>query len=62
VNERQPPGGDTISVYGIFDRNGQFLERVKVPASQTVLGFGRGVVYLGTTEAGRTVVMMARFR
>jgi hypothetical protein len=63
VDERQPPGGDTVSVYGIFDRNGRFMERVKVPASQSVLGFGAGgIVYLGVVEGGRTAIAMARFR
>jgi hypothetical protein len=63
VDERQPPGGDTISVYGIFNRKGEFLERVKVPASQTVRGFGPGgAVYLTTVDGGRTTVLMARFR
>jgi hypothetical protein len=63
VDERQPPGGDTISVYGIFDRKGQFLERVKVPATQTIRGFGPGgVIYLTMVDGGRATVLKRRFK
>jgi hypothetical protein len=63
IDERQPPGGDTITVYGIFDRNGQFLERVKVPESQTIVGFGPGgMVYVATIEGGRSYLLGVRFR
>jgi hypothetical protein len=63
IRERPAGGGDSVSVYGIFDRRGQFLERVKVPAPETVIGFGPGgLVYLTTTDGGRVTVRAARFR
>jgi hypothetical protein len=63
VNELQPRGGDTISVYGIFDRRGQFLERVKLPATQQLLGFGPGgAVYVRVMDGGRATVLKRTFR
>jgi hypothetical protein len=63
VDERQPSGGDTVSVYGIFDTKGQFLDRVKVPATQSVMAFGPGgVVYLTTVDGGRTTLLKRRFK
>ena len=63
VNERQPPGGDTITVFGIFDRKARFLERVKVAPGELVRGFGAGgVVYLTTVDGGRTTVIARRFK
>ena len=63
VDERQPVAGDSITVYGIFDKKGNFLERVKVPASQTVVSFGPGgAVYLATVDGGRSTILRARFR
>ena len=44
-------------VYDVVNRQGQLVERVKLPPNRTILGFGPGgVVYLGARE-GRTMTI-----
>jgi hypothetical protein len=62
VRELLPPGADSVSVYGIFDRKGEFVDRIKVPTAYRVVGFGPGgSVYMTTVEGGRTTVLRAQF-
>ena len=46
----KPTAGGAI--YDVIDRTGKLIDRVQVPASTTIVGFGKGgVVYLGKRDA-----------
>jgi hypothetical protein len=48
--ERAPLGSKAPLVYDVIDRNGQIVDRVRMPANAAVLGFGPGgSVYLSIT-------------
>jgi hypothetical protein len=48
-----PPG----SVYDLIDTRGIVVDRVRVPGGASVIGFGRGVVYLETTTLAEGTVI-----
>lgn len=57
------PGGAAVaSVYDVVDRGGRLIDRITVPAGLTVVGFGRGVVYVSSREAWGTSVAKYRIR
>jgi hypothetical protein len=63
VAERVARGADSVRVYGIFNRKGEFPERVRIPATQSLAGFGPGGdVYLTEINAGRLTLVKARYR
>jgi hypothetical protein len=63
VAERAMPGADPGRVYGIFNKKGEFLERVRIPPTQSLAGFGAGgEVYLIEVDAGRLTLVKARYR
>lgn len=49
IPTRPTPGG---AIYDVIDRAGKLVDRVQVPVSTTIAGFGKGgVVYLGMRDA-----------
>jgi hypothetical protein len=55
IQEAQPPGGDTVKVFTVIDRRGALVDRVKVPDTYFLQGFGPGgAVYFTTLDAGRS--------
>ncbi|HTR78859.1 MAG TPA: hypothetical protein VMH39_12140 [Gemmatimonadaceae bacterium] len=56
-----PPAPDgPPPIYDIVNRAGRLVDRVRLPATMTLAGFGHGVVYLSVREGGGTV--LARYR
>ena len=49
-------------VYDVINRAGQLVERVQVPENRTIVGFGKGVVYLVHRESGKAKLERASLR
>jgi hypothetical protein len=52
---------DPVPVYDIFDGGGHLVERIALPPSTRLAGFGRGVVYLARTDAD-DLLWLGRYR
>jgi hypothetical protein len=63
VAEAKPVATDSTQVYGVFDRKGAFVDRVRIPARHTLVGFGpNNAVYLSVMEANRATLVKVRFK
>jgi hypothetical protein len=63
VAESKAAPTDSTQVYGVFDRKGAFVDRVRIPARHTLVGFGPGnAVYLSVTDANRATLVKVRFK
>ena len=47
-------------VYDVVNREGRLVDRVQLPASLSLAGFGPGVVYLTSREGTGTVIVKYR--
>jgi hypothetical protein len=57
------PAGPEDGVYDVVDHRDQIVDRVWIPATRTVVGFGPGgLVFLAAHDGGRTTLEMARVR
>jgi hypothetical protein len=54
--------GSPPPTYDIVDRQGRLVDRVQLPPSLTLAGFGPGVVYLTSREGWGTVILKYRIR
>jgi hypothetical protein len=56
-------GGDADPlVYDVFDRTSALIDRVRVPAGRTIVGFSPGFAYLVWHDAGVVRIEKARIR
>ena len=58
ANRATPPDGSVV--YDVIDRNGQLIDRVQIPNSQTLVGFGPGVAYLMSRNGSTARLSKAR--
>lgn len=58
ANRVVPPDGSVV--YDVIDRNGQLIDRVQIPNSQTLVGFGPGVAYLMSRTGSTARLSRAR--
>jgi hypothetical protein len=57
------PSADGSAVYDIVSRTGVLVDRVRVPAGRTVVGFGvGGIVYLSGRDGGLSTLEKIRVR
>lgn len=59
--ERQQSLEDTSPLLDVFDREGRLLERIRLPAGRSVVGFGLGTVY-ATREDDVGLLWLERYR
>jgi hypothetical protein len=55
-------GASGPSTYDIVNRKGQLIDRVELPLSLTLVGFGPGMVYLSSREGSGTVLVKYKIR
>ncbi len=53
---------DDGPVYDVVNRQGKLIDRIRVPATLTIVGFGPGVVYVTARDAGRLFLERAMIR
>jgi hypothetical protein len=56
------PGPAPPAVYDVIDRHGLLIDRVQLPPSMTLAGFGPGVIYLTSREGAGVVLLRFRIR
>ena len=56
------PAGAAPPIYDVVDRRGQLVDRIRIPPSLMLAGFGPGVVYFTSREGRGTVVAKYRIR
>jgi hypothetical protein len=54
------PGSGAAPVYDIVNREGRLIDRVQLPPSLSIAGFGPGVIYLTSREGSGTVLVKYR--
>ena len=54
--------GSSRAVYDIVNREGRLVDRIQLPPTLTLAGFGPGVVYLTSREGWGTVIVKYRIR
>ena len=57
-----PLGGGPPPTYDIVNRQGRLIDRIQLPPSLTLIGFGPGVVYLTSREGLGTILLKYRIR
>jgi hypothetical protein len=64
IRERMgiPRAGGPPAIYGVVNREGRLIDRVQLPPSLTLVGFGPGVAYLTSREGTGTVLVKQRIR
>jgi hypothetical protein len=56
------PSITTVQVYDVVDRQGALIDRIRLPRSLDLIGFGPGVAYLSSREGGGLVIAKYRIR
>jgi hypothetical protein len=60
---RRPTGfAAPPQIYDVVNRSGRLVDRVEIPSSLSIAGFGHGVVYLTSREAWGTAIAKYRIK
>jgi hypothetical protein len=62
IQQILPVADPAYTVWDVVNRTRGVIDRVRIPTTRTIVGFGRGVVYLSSNEAGTARLEKVRIR